>query len=581
MSKRRRATGAEWIDDGVHFRVWAPEQPSLSVVIEDGDEVELEREEHGYFSILVPGLSAGARYRFRIGNDLFPDPASRFQPEGPHGPSMVIDPATFAWREWRGIEPRVLYEMHVGTFTQGGTFAVAAEKLPALVDIGVNLIEIMPINEFAGTFGWGYDGVDIWAPSHLYGTPDDFRSFVDTAHSLGLGVILDVVYNHFGPDGCYLRQFTPQYFEEGKNEWGDRINFTSPGVREFIAENAAYWIDEFHLDGLRLDATQSIDDQSMIGEIVRRARAAAGDRTIFIVAENEPEDAALIDEQGVDAMWNDDWHHSAHVALIGRREAYYTDYRGTPQEFVSMAKHGFLYQGQWYSWQKNPRGTPSLHLPPRRFVCYLQNHDQVANSARGERIHRLTSGGRHRAMIALQLLQPQLPMLFQGEEFGSSKPFLYFADHKPELAEAVSKGRAEFLEQFPSIKGLALAPPHARETFEACKLDWDERDEEIVELYRTLLRLRRDDDPLIGGAVLSEEAFLLRWPERLLIINLGRDLHLEVADEPLLAPPLHATWEVVWSSEAPADVMHVPAESAVLFSATAGAPDRSDRARST
>jgi maltooligosyltrehalose trehalohydrolase len=273
-------------------------------------------------------------------------------------------------------------------------------------------------------------------------------------------------------------------------------------------------------------------------------------------------------------MWNDDWHHSAHVALIGRREAYYTDYRGTPQEFVSMAKHGFLYQGQWYSWQKNPRGTPSLHLPPRRFICYLQNHDQVANSARGERLHRLTSRGRHRAMIALQLLQPQLPMLFQGEEIGSSKPFLYFADHKPELAEAVSKGRAEFLEQFPSIKGLALAPPHARETFEACKLDWDERDEEIVELYRTLLRLRRDDDPLVGGAVLSDEAFLLRWPERLLIINLGRDLHLDVADEPLLAPPLHATWAVAWSSEAPADVMHVPAESAVLFSAAAGVPDR-------
>src|SRR4051794_750717 len=560
---RRYAIGAELTDEGVHFRVWAPEHRALSVVIEGGAEVELERDEDGYFSRLVDA-KAGARYRFKIGDQLFPDPASRFQPEGPHGPSQVIDPA-FAWSEWHGVEPRCFYEMHIGTFTQGGTFAVAAEKLPLLADIGINVIEVMPVNEFAGTFGWGSAGVDCGAPSHLYGPPAAFRRFIDTAHQLGLAVILDVVYNHFGPDGCYLRRFTPLYFTDRKNEWGDELNYEAQGVREFFAENAAYWIDEFHLDGLRLDATQSITDYSVIGEIVKRAHEAAGGRKILIAAENEPQDVALIDVEGVDALWNDDWHHAAMVAMTGRREAYYMDYRGTAQEFVSMAKHGFLYQGQFYAWQKKPRGMPSLHLHPRRFISYLQNHDQIANSARGERMQQLTSPGRVRAMTALLLLQPQLPLLFQGQESGSTKPFLYFADHKPELAEAVAKGRREFLEQFPSLIGRELDSPHARETFEACKLDWEERDESIVDLHRTLLRLRIDD-PLIGGAVLNDDAFLLRWPQRLLIVNLGRDLHLEVLDEPLLASPSSSPsprtagrgargeglgWTLIWSSESP------------------------------
>jgi len=573
MSKRRRAVGAELTAEGVHFRVWAPDHAALSVVIEDGPDVALEREADGHFSALVPDVKAGARYRFRLGDQLFPDPASRFQPEGPHGPSVVIDPK-FEWSAWRDIEPKVIYEMHVGTFTQGGTFAVAAEKLPELADIGVNVIEVMPVNEFAGTFGWGYDGVDIWAPSHLYGTPDDMRRFVDTAHTLGLAVILDVVYNHFGPDGCYLKQFTAEYFTGGKNDWGETINFQSPGVREFIAGNAAYWIDEFHLDGLRLDATQSIDDLTLIGELVRSAREAAGDQRLFIVAENEPQDVALIDEHGVDAIWNDDWHHSATVALAGRREAYYTDYAGAPQEFVSMAKHGLLYQGQHYKWQKNPRGTPSLHLPPRHFVAFVQNHDQVANSATGERIDRLTSPGRYRAMLALLLLQPHMPMLFQGQEFGSSKPFLYFADHKADLAPAVAEGRREFLAQFPSIAGHDVALPHARATFDACKLDWDERDESIIELHRTLIRLRTDD-PLIGGAVLSDDALLLRWANRLLIVNFGRDLELDIVPEPLLAPPRGGHWTLLWSSASPVEIARVPAESAALFSASAAdAPDR-------
>jgi maltooligosyltrehalose trehalohydrolase len=473
----------------------------------------------------------------------------------------------------------VIYEMHIGTFTREGTWRAALEKLQPLADIGINLLEIMPVNEFPGRFGWGYDGVDLWAPTRLYGSPDDFRAFVDAAHALHLGVILDVVYNHFGPDGCYLREFARAYFSDRyKNEWGDALNFDGPGcegVREFVSENAGYWIDEFHLDGLRLDATQSINDRSadnIIKVVGRRARDAAPDRSIFLVAENEPQDVALIKEYGLDAMWNDDWHHAATVATTGRREAYYTDYKGKPQEFVSMARHGFLYQGQWYSWQKNRRGTASLDIAPEKLVCYLQNHDQIANSATGERLHQLTSPGRFRALTALLLLGPNTPMLFQGEEFAASAPFLYFADHKPELAKSVSSGRRDFLKQFPSVT--TSADPGDPGTFERCKLDHQEREKhsQAVALHRHLLRLRREFSR-VDGAVLGDEAFLLRFDDdRLLIVNLGEELALEVAPEPLLAPRKGCRWQLLWSSEEVEEVefegtpsWRIPAESAVLL----------------
>jgi maltooligosyltrehalose trehalohydrolase len=453
--------------------------------------------------------------------------------------------------------------MHIGTYTLEGTWRAAAEHLQPLAEIGINLLEVMPVNEFAGRFGWGYDGVDLWAPTRLYGSPDDFRHFVDAAHALGLGVILDVVYNHFGPDGCYLREFSKNYVTDRyTNEWGQAVNFDgegSEGVRTFCSENAAYWIDEFHLDGLRLDATQTIHDRSsehIVTVINRSAREAAGSRSIFTVAENEPQDTRLIREFGLDAMWNDDWHHAAMVAATGRREAYYTDYFGAPQEFVSMARHGFLYQGQWYSWQKKRRGTPSLDLSPEKLVCYLQNHDQVANSATGERIHQVTSPCRFRALTALLLLGPNTPMLFQGQEFGSSAPFLYFADHKPDLASAVAKGRREFLAQFPSIASMLdqLPRPDDPQTFERCKLDHSEREKNagIVALHRDLLALRHDlRKRPIEGAVLGSEAFLLRFDDRLLIVNLGRDLLLHSPNEPLLAPPPGRRWQLLWSSESP------------------------------
>ena len=571
----RRAIGAEVAGDGVRFRVWAPARREVAVAIEGGGEHALTRQEGGYFSGIVAEAGDGTRYRFRLdGGDAFPDPASRFQPEGPHGPSQVVDPSRFEWsdRSWRGVEigGAVLYEMHIGTYTAEGTWRAAMRHLEDLAGVGINLLEVMPVAEFPGRFGWGYDGVDLWAPTHLYGEPDDFRRFVDAAHARGLGVILDVVYNHFGPDGCYLSQFTPSYFKRQKNEWGNTLNFDgddSAGVRQFFAENAAYWIDELHLDGLRLDATQSIPDASdehVIALITRSARAAAGDRSIVVAAENEPQEIRLVREYGVDAMWNDDWHHAARVALGGRREAYYTDYIGRPQEFVSMASHGFLYQGQWYSWQKHPRGTVSIGVAPEHFICFLENHDQVANSARGERLATFASRGRYRAMTALLLLAPQTPLLFQGEEFGSTKPFLYFADHKPELAKAVAKGRRDSLRQFPSIDVTNTARPDDVATFEACKLDHEERDASIVALHRELIALRRPATR-VDGAVLGPECFCLRFygdEERLLIVNLGGAFALDPVDEPLLA----GDWEMLWTSGgAIEERWRIPAESAVLL----------------
>ena len=559
---RRRPIGAELLaGEGVDFRVWAPDRKSVSVVVE-GSDIPLERESDGHFRGFGGGIGAGTRYRFRLdGNrETFPDPASRFQPDGPHGASEVVDPKAYRWRNdgWRGIDPRdlIIYEMHIGTFTREGTWRAAAENLAPIAEIGINLIEVMPVNEFPGRFGWGYDGVDLWAPTRLYGSPDDFRAFVDAAHALNFGVILDVVYNHFGPDGAYWKEFAADFFTDESNEWGRAINFEVAGVREFFSENAAYWIDEFHLDGLRLDATQSIHDRSpenVVALIQRRAREAAGRRRIFIVAENEPQDAGMIRKYGIDALWNDDWHHAAMVAVTGRREAYYTDYCGKAQEFVSLAKHGFLFQGQRYSWQKLRRGTPSLDLAPEKFVCFLQNHDQVANSATGARIQELNSPGRIRALTALLLLGPNTPMLFQGQEFAASAPFLYFADHKPELATAVARGRKEFMQQFRSVVGKDLAPPNDRTTFERSKLDHSERGRhpQWLALHRDLIRLRRQlQREKVDGAVLGDRAFVLRFGDAwLLLVNLEAPFALEVAPEPLLAPPQDCRWEMLWSSE--------------------------------
>ncbi len=394
-------------------------------------------------------------------------------------------------------------------------------------------------------------------------------------------MILDVVYNHIGPDGNYLGQFTDTFFtKKYANDWGDALNFDGDqcgSVREYFIANAHYWIDEFHLDGLRLDATQQILDDSQVhvmAEIVRAVHEAAGGRATLIVAENEAQEVKVMrpTEQGgygIDAMWNDDFHHSAMVAMTGRNEAYYTDYRGTPQEFISAVKWGFLFQGQYYHWQKTRRGTPALDMPPARFVTFIQNHDQVANSGNGLRCHCLTSPGRYKAMTALWLLAPGTPMLFQGQEFAASSPFVFFADHHPELAALVRRGRWDFLAQFRSIAAAGgktgLPDPHDPAAFECCKLDFAERqtNRKYYDLHRDLLRLRREDPVFaaqrprgVDGAVLGPHALVLRYfsddgQDRLLLVNLGRDLHLAPASEPLLAPPAGQRWLLRWSSEDP------------------------------
>jgi maltooligosyltrehalose trehalohydrolase len=570
----------------VNFRVWAPIRKTVEVSIDDRQPAHLMAEGGGFFSGTVASARAGSRYRYRLdGGEAFPDPASRFQPEGPHGPSEVIDPAAFQWTDqsWRGVSlpGQVIYEMHIGTFTRNGTWSSAQEHLPQLVETGVTVLELMPAAEFPGRFGWGYDGVQLFAPTHLYGVPDDFRRFINRAHSLGLGVILDVVYNHLGPDGNYIPKFAPQYFSADKTtDWGPAVNFDgkdSGPVREFCIANACYWIDEFHLDGLRLDATQDIHDSSedhILQALARVVRKRAAPRGVIFIAENEPQQVKLIKptEQGgygLDALWNDDFHHSATVALTGHNEAYYTDYLGTPQEFISALKYGYLYQGQRYKWQKKRRGVPGLDLHPAALVIFIQNHDQIANSAYGARCHALTAPAKLRAMTALLLLAPGTPMLFQGQEFGASSPFLYFADHGSPLAEQVRQGRIEFLAQFRSLATPEMPDLFANaadpRTFERCKLDHSEREThgEIYALHRDLLELRRKDPVLhaqtprgLDGAVLSDAALALRFfggadGDRLLLVNLGRDLHLDPAPEPLLAPPADSEWATLWSSEHP------------------------------
>jgi maltooligosyltrehalose trehalohydrolase len=589
-ARRRFPVGAEVDGARTSFRVWGPRCRSVEVAVGDDRQIPMAPDGDGYFSAVVEDAVAGATYKLRIDGDrLCPDPASRFQPDGPHGASEIVDPSAFEWtdQDWQGAGAvgQVLYEMHVGTFTQEGTWASAARELPRLKELGITCLEVMPVSESPGTFGWGYDGVCLYAPSHLYGSPDDFRRFIDEAHRIGLAVILDVVYNHIGPDGNYLTAFTDHFFNPGHmTDWGEAINFDgdhSQPVRDFFVANAVYWVTEFHLDGFRFDATQAIVDtapEHILSLIDRSVREAAAPKKLYLVNENEPQHTKLVrgrDQQGygLDALWNDDFHHSAMVALTGHNEAYYTDYLGRPQEFISAAKYGYLYQGQRYKWQEDRRGTPGLDLPAFHFVHFLQNHDQIANSGRGWRVDRLTSPSQLRAMTMLWLMTPQTPLFFQGQEFAASNPFYYFADHNDHLRPLVKAGRANELKQFPTIATQpmqqSLIDPGQRSTFQACKLNHADRDRgahrQIWDLHRDLLKIRRTDPAIVAsqsgrnfdGAVLGSDSLVVRFfgeaPEqdRLLLVNLGRDLSLDPAPEPLLAPPDGMRWTLSITTEDP------------------------------
>ena len=617
--QRHYPIGAELIGENqTHFRVWAPKAWKVDVVLEDAAGANpkfcpLTAEPAGYFSGAV-NASAGECYRFRIndGENSYPDPASRFQPDGPHGSSCIVDPTKFRWNdaEWPGLKlnGQILYEMHIGTFTREGTWRAAAEQLAELARIGITVIEMMPVAEFPGRFGWGYDGVDLFAPSHLYGTPDDLRAFIDRAHSLGLGVILDVVYNHFGPDGNYLGVYSDDYLlREKGHEWGDVINFDGPNsgpVREFFITNGRSGIEEFHFDGFRFDATHAIRDQSeeyIIGAVGRAARKAAGSRSIILIAENDLQEARMSRPRneggdGLDGMWNDDLHHSAIVALTGQKVGYFSDYAGKPQEFISAAKYGFLYQGQALSWRKVLRGAPTFGTRAEAFVCFIENHDQIANTGPGDRPRFQTSPGCYRAITALLLLGPWTPLLFQGQEFGASSPFLFFADvGDASVRDGIRKGRAKLLAPFLSLSEeealMRLPASDDPEAFSRCKLDFSEREKNrhIYDLHTDLLKLRREDFRFrqqscggIDGAVLAPASFVLRYfsernDDRLVLVNLGERQVLHPASEPLLAPPPGSKWETLWSSDSPGyrgadgvatgtpEQWILPAESAVVL----------------
>lgn len=612
---RRMTLGSQVESGGVRFRVWAPKRARVDVVMEDlGRSFPLEKDEAGYFSYLIPSAKAGMTYRYRLDNgEAYPDPCSRFQPSGPHGPSLIVDPEAYRWRtpEWRGVRMpgQIIYELHIGAFTQAGTFDAAIEELDELKETGITLIELMPLAEFPGRWNWGYDGVGLFAPAHVYGDHEALKRFVDEAHGRGIGVILDVVYNHFGPDGNYLPLFSATYLtDRHPNEWGQAVNFDGPGaqgVREFFLENVRYWIGECRLDGLRLDAVHAIYDNSpvhILAELSQQARAAAGDRGVVLIAECESQLILPIQpvEQGgwgLDGVWSDDFHHICRVAVTGRSEAYYSDYRGTAQELLSVVKRGFVYQGQRYDWQDKPRGTVVKDEPAEGFVFYLQNHDQVANHLHGDRLHTLSGPARLRALTALFLLAPETPMLFMGQEFGASSPFMFFADHGEDLASKVYEGRKKFLSEFPSYatkEAQATVPnPNDPATFERSKLDFSERARhaEVYRLHRELLRLRLED-PVIArqdrhsmdGAVLGPQTLALRWftesdDDRLLIVNLGPDLTFVPAPEPLLAPVSEGFWTLLWSSDHPGyggpgarnplsdKGWRIPAGSATLFAA--------------
>lgn len=581
---RKYPVGPELIPGkGVHFRVWAPEHRSVELVLVDEEQPifhKMKREKEGYFSLLVKGLEEGALYHYRLSSkNWHPDPASHYQPQGPSGPSCVVN-HEYPWKhkKWKGIDVygHVAYELHIGTFTKQGTYAAATKELHRLADLGITLIEMMPLNEFPGHFGWSYDGVNLFAPYHLYGTPKELKTLIDTAHGLGMGIVLDVVYNHFGPEDNHILEFTEQYLNRSKTtDWGDPVNFDSPQVREFFLTNAKYWIDEYCFDGLRIDATPwffCTTEVHILAELTQTIKKAGGKRKTIAIGENEPQESKLLRPikeggYGFDMLWNDDFHHTANVRLTGKREAYYTDYLGSPQEFISSLKYGFLYQGQHYVWQKKPRGTPDLNIPPHALMIFLENHDQIANTGQGLRLHKKSDPGNYRAMTALFLLSPNTPLIFQGQEFNSLQPFHYFADHSPHLSQLIRKGRKEELSQFPRLATREiqkiLPDPADPLTFTESKLESAdiEQGQPIYNLFKDLIELRKTDPVFrkmqhikIDGSVLGTDSFLIRYfgeedGDRVLLINFGPDQHFAPGPEPLIVPGQNKVFEVLWSSE--------------------------------
>jgi len=577
--------GARVLPGGVEFRVWAPDARSIEVVSGHGHH-PLVRDGDGVWSGFVPDMEAGARYRYRIdGGQAFPDPYSRYQPDGPHGPSEVVDPDAYAWSDagWRGLTARglVIYELHVGTYTREGTFEALTRDLDNLRRLGVTAIELMPVAEFPGARNWGYDGVDLFAPTRNYGPPDGLRKLVDEAHARGIGVILDVVYNHFGPDGNYLLQYAREYLtDRHKTPWGDAINYDGPRsewVRKFVIDNARYWINEFHVDGLRLDATFAIIDTSkrhILAELTDAVRAATpAGRSVVLIAETYENDARYTRPTdkggyGFDAVWSDDFHHVVHTMASRERRGYYADYAGTTGELARTINRGWLFEGQMSEHLGHARGTPADELEAWNFVYFIQNHDQVGNRAFGRRLAHLVGAAAQKPWAALHLLLPYTPLLFMGQEFVASSRFYYFTDHHEELGRAVTEGRrrefASFMHAGDGAHAVEIPDPQAEETFLASKLDLSEREagvgaerfalnSELLRLRRSDAVLRRQDRRQMRAHAASESLLLVHlWQgreQRLIVANTGVaiDSPPEAAGVP--AGLLRYRWETVVSTE--------------------------------
>jgi maltooligosyltrehalose trehalohydrolase len=575
-----------WVREGrVHFRVWAPERSRVDVVIErDGRSLEphaLEKGPDGTFTGGHPLARAGDLYRYRLdGKNMYPDPASRFQPQGVHGASQIIDSTAFPWTDaaWNGIPLKklVIYELHAGTFTREGSFEAIIDRLPHLVELGVTALELMPLGDFPGLHNWGYDGVSLFAPARCYGSPDDLRRLVNAAHAAGLAVLLDVVYNHLGPDGNYTGVFSPYYVTQRHSSlWGHGLNFDgehSAHVREFFFENALHWIQEYHLDGLRLDATHAIVDEGprhFLAELSERVRSAAGARQVHLIAEDNRNAISLITPvskkgMGLTAVWSDDFHHQIRRFLAGDADGYYMDYSERLEDLAVSLNKGWFYTGQNSAFFKAPRGSDPSGTDLERFVFFIQNHDQIGNRAHGDRLHHHVSPAIYRAASALLACAPQTPLLFMGQEWAASSPFLYFTDHDEELGKAVTKGRKEEFKSFRTFSGQDVPDPQAPQTFQKSKLIWTEKMKEphlsTWLFYRALLKLRRDEFPTDAAAAeweaaaIGTSALRLVWrtpdAQRVWAVFQLKDAgKVDLSGHPALTDAAPREWKVLLTSE--------------------------------
>jgi maltooligosyltrehalose trehalohydrolase len=536
--------GPEILEGAVRFRLWAPKVGLISLALEGGVLLPMNATGSGWHELVSPASRAGTLYKFELedGGLQVPDPASRYQPSDVHGPSEVIDPDQYVWKDggWQGRrwEECVIYELHIGAFTPEGTFLGAIERLDWLADLGVTAIEIMPVADFPGKRNWGYDGVLLFAPESSYGRPEHFKALIDAAHARGIMVFLDVVYNHFGPDGNYLPTYSPVFTERHNTPWGAAVNYDAEGsdvVRDFVVHNALYWIEEFHLDGLRFDAVHAIKDDSpvhVLDQIAGRIRRLSMGRHVHLLLENEENEASRLvrnasgNPVSYTAQWNDDVHHVLHCAASQESAGYYAAYDGDPGKLGKALAEGFVFQGEVMHYRGKPRGEPSSYLPPSAFVAFIQNHDQVGNRAFGDRITSFAPAAAVRAIVATYLLLPQIPMMFMGEEFGADQPFPFFCDFEPELAKLVREGRRNEFAKFPEFQDPAsresIPDPTAEQTFVSAKLDWTQATEgehaKWVLLYRELLGIRhREIVPRLKDArsgqsrILVNGAVSVRW----------------------------------------------------------------------